>query len=994
MKKLINWLNKKILPWLLAFLIVFIPLYPKLPLLDIAHTWVYIRLEDFFVLLTFGIWLLGWITGVNRVSKNMSFAIIQFWLVGLFSTMIAIVFIFPKIADVFPAVAILHWLRRIEYLSLFFVGFTTIKKDSDIYKYIIAGVVSLLGVTFYAFGQRFLGFPAFLTMNEEFAKGVPLYLPVGARITSTFAGHYDFAAYLVLTIALIGSLVFATKKLVLRLLLLFLCFGALFVLLLTASRVSFAVYLVTIVFMLFLQKKKIWIIPVVLFSFLMLSTVKGTAERFIKTFRIQPVVINTQTGQPIAVLENLPPELSGQKPTQPPVQDSLPLGTGFIGLPPVAKETPPEATTVAVIKKHLTSLKLASISSEISTISGSFLIQKAFVYDISFTTRLQGGWPRAWKAFLNNPFTGSGYSSISLASDNDYLRALGETGIIGFLSFVFVFATFFLILRHKLSDIKSGLGKSFAIGVCAGIVGLSLNALLIDVFEASKVAYILWALMGITVGIAEMYNPKPLKIWQEIKTLAVSKTAVLIYLFFIALFAYNAILQNYFSGNDFIWLKWAAQSKFSDLWTNFLDAEGFFYRPLPKLLYFVMYAVFWLKPFGYHFVSIFLFFAISSVLYLFGRRFLSSFGAFLASIVFIFLPVNAESVAWVSSYSGLLAVMFLVLGLLFYLSYQESGKKFWFLLAAVFYILGLLSHESMIVFPILAFVVSTLLFNRKTIYSKHHLWLIGILGVYLFIRYLAGSHWLSGDYSFNFYKLPFNVAGNVFGYLSITLFGPGFIVYYNLLREGLRSNLLVAAGILLVLTLAIWFAVFKLKPKRIFDKNTTVLSTLYLVSLIPYLGLGNISERYALLSTFFFSLLLVYFLEKIKERIRLFWLKPVCFVSVMIVLVFYQTSLSSVLNNWKRASETAKKIVYAVKDNYKTMPKNTTLFFVNLPIREKRAWIFPAGLLDALWFIYRDKTLKVVNSKTDDMAREEAKRLTQYHIFVFDKNELKETRFE
>ena len=42
--------------------------------------------------------------------------------------------------------------------------------------------------------------------------------------------------------------------------------------------------------------------------------------------------------------------------------------------------------------------------------------------------------------------------------------------------------------------------KSFIIGFSAGAIGLALNATLIDVFEASKVAFVLWALVGITLG--------------------------------------------------------------------------------------------------------------------------------------------------------------------------------------------------------------------------------------------------------------------------------------------------------------------------------------------------------------------------------------------------------------------------------------------------------------------------------------------------------------
>src|SRR3990167_10675400 len=49
--------------------------------------------------------------------------------------------------------------------------------------------------------------------------------------------------------------------------------------------------------------------------------------------------------------------------------------------------------------------------------------------DRSFNIRLKAEWPRAIRAFLKNPVLGTGYSSVGLAVDNDYLRSLAESGI-------------------------------------------------------------------------------------------------------------------------------------------------------------------------------------------------------------------------------------------------------------------------------------------------------------------------------------------------------------------------------------------------------------------------------------------------------------------------------------------------------------------------------------------------------------------------------------
>ena len=114
--------------------------------------------------------------------------------------------IFPTTANVFPNVSYLAYIRHIEYISLFFVAYSAMR-DKAFLKYTIAVLtLTLVAVSLYAIGHKFLGFPAYLTMNEEFAKGIPIRLSSLSRVPSTFAGHYDFAAYLVLVISILASL--------------------------------------------------------------------------------------------------------------------------------------------------------------------------------------------------------------------------------------------------------------------------------------------------------------------------------------------------------------------------------------------------------------------------------------------------------------------------------------------------------------------------------------------------------------------------------------------------------------------------------------------------------------------------------------------------------------------------------------------------------------------------------------------------------------------
>jgi hypothetical protein len=143
------------------------------------------------------------------------------------------------------------------------------------------------------------------------------------------------------------------------------------------------------------------------------------------------------------------------------------------------------------------------IIEEVTIIKGNFVRKQALVLDISFTTRLDGEWPKVIDAFLAHPLLGQGYSTVTAAVDSSFLRALGEVGLLGFLSF---FAIFVIFLRKAFVFIgrtDNLVHKMFISGVTAGVVGLLVNGLLIDIFEASKVAFVLWLVLGVAVWVIE-----------------------------------------------------------------------------------------------------------------------------------------------------------------------------------------------------------------------------------------------------------------------------------------------------------------------------------------------------------------------------------------------------------------------------------------------------------------------------------------------------------
>jgi O-antigen ligase len=129
---------------------------------------------------------------------------------------------------------------------------------------------------------------------------------------------------------------------------------------------------------------------------------------------------------------------------------------------------------------------------------------------LSVCIRFETLWPRAFQGFLRNPLFGSGYATLNKeivgqfteaeSTDNNFLRTLGETGALGFITFYGAIGLTMWYAFQAYSKKADPWITALAIGSIAASGGLLLNATYIDVFAASKVAYMYWALQGICLA--------------------------------------------------------------------------------------------------------------------------------------------------------------------------------------------------------------------------------------------------------------------------------------------------------------------------------------------------------------------------------------------------------------------------------------------------------------------------------------------------------------
>lgn len=1018
MNKLLTRLGSGWLQLVVVFLFIFIPLYPKLPLLDVRHTWVYVRVEDFIVFFALCTWVVLVLRKKISLHSPLTFPIFVFWIIGAISTIHGLLLFFPEMANVFPSVVFLSFLRRIEYVSLFFIAYSSVK-DKRFLIYVIAiCTLTLVSVIVYGFGQKYFGFYAFLTMNEEFAKGIPIQLSQLSRVSSTFSGHYDLAAYLVLMVPIMASMVFGFKSWLVKGVFLTTSFLGILLLFMTVSRISFFALCVSLGIILFFQKKKLILfsIPILgVLTILIISLSPSLLDRFGNTVKEIDVLVDAKTGSPIGhpkevsniyfsdkvvkqqfspniqsidtsaspasefimPVTSIPEKVMLLAESRMPTGEDLPQGTGYINL------------SLSPIKKKIGEFyyerkgRSTANTQDVYIVSGDYLIKKAYTYDLSFTTRSQGEWPRAIAAFKKNVLFGSGYGSVGLAVDNSYLRMLAETGMLGFGSFLAIFIIIGIFLRKIFPDIDSLPARCFVVGYVAGIVGLAINALFIDVFEASKIAFLLWLLSGVAMGTIRLYQNKSFEIYDEFKKVVTSTYAIAVYLFIVTFVLYSPMLRNYFVGDDFTWFRWAAQCtdaqvssqrcqlSLSTIAGYFTHADGFFYRPGTKIYFLLMYSAFWLNQTVYHMVSLLLHFLISVLVFQLAKKMLkslllSTFAAFL----FLILSGYSEAIFWISATGFLFTSFFSLLSLLSYISWIEKKKKKYLVATLCFFTVSLLFHELGIVTPLLYLLyayITTDDFSIKHVYKDIHFKILHIpIGFYLLVRYIASSHWLSGDYNYSIIKFPFNAIGNSVGYFFLTLVGPMSLRIYQIFRSILREHVIVA--ILLSVACCIFapfvYRIFLRASKKSERKILLFGLLFFIIALLPFLGLGNISSRYSYLSSIGVIFIVVILLKNLYAYLLTSGRAVATGALIVVMSVFFLFQIieqQQLHSDWYESGEKVRRFFIAMDSKYDgywaTDPME--FYFVNVPIRSGEAWIFPVGIKDALWLTTRNSQTKV-----------------------------------
>src|SRR3989339_1730731 len=326
LSKFLKVVDENLLKVMLAIFIFMVPLWPKLPIKMINYTYIAIRLEDIYLVFMSLVFIIQLIRKKIKLNTTFLWIFVLYWL-AVFASALWGIFIGKTIE--FYHLGLLHSLRRVEYMIVFFIASSIVRNKKDFFKFMNFFLISVFLVALYGLGQKYLGFPAVQTMNPEYAKGYILYLTPEARISATFAGHYDLASYLIFAIPIILSFYFYFRKNYFYLITFVL---SLVVLIDTSSRISFGAYVVSTLIFLFINRKYLFTLFVIALTVGLMFISKDLGKRFFRTFQIKRILVNEKTGS-VYVNQNI-------------TTKELPAGSFYVKL----KDQTTEATVAANIE--------------------------------------------------------------------------------------------------------------------------------------------------------------------------------------------------------------------------------------------------------------------------------------------------------------------------------------------------------------------------------------------------------------------------------------------------------------------------------------------------------------------------------------------------------------------------------------------------------------------------------------------------------------------
>ena len=301
----------------------------------------------------------------------------------------------------------------------------------------------------------------------------------------------------------------------------------------------------------------------------------------------------------------------------------------------------------------------------------------------------------------------------------------------------------------------------------------------------------------------------------------------------------------------------------------FVISNELTYRPVVTFSYFVDYAVWQLRPRGYHLTNLMIHTLNVYLVYFTAYRlFKNRITAFFSCLFFSVHPIFSEAVNAVSYREDLLSASFLLVAFILFVKYRKSTNRryfiIWYALSLLAYLLAMLSKETAIVLPFLILSYDFIL-KKDHFSGRHNLTrrltvnyagYVVMGGFYLFLRfYLIHNPGESVEYPGNSIFVNFIMMTKVLGYYLKLLFIPAPLNadYVVPLTYSPADAAFITSVILLIITVILLIKKCRLSRIWIFSTIWFFVTLLPVLNIIPINNI--IAERYLYIPGIGFTML-------------------------------------------------------------------------------------------------------------------------------------------
>lgn len=424
----------------------------------------------------------------------------------------------------------------------------------------------------------------------------------------------------------------------------------------------------------------------------------------------------------------------------------------------------------------------------------------------------------------------------------------------------------------------------------------------------------------------------------------------------------------YFLNDDFIHIPLSASA---------ILIQHHLWRPVCNLSIMLDYQIWGKQAWGYHLMNILLhLFNTFLVWILAGRiqqQFIDTRNAAIfratAAVLFFVYAYHSETLFWILGRSASLGAAFALPALIFFLDRNKGKWKF--VLSLISFQAGLLTYESIWIFPVLTAVFSFYTIRKnKHSSSQQELWMNGmvwlVFAANLFVKYLfIGA--IYGQYE----------AGSLHHFSFITLLSGGAKLFLRTFLPPMQHAALfsLCGVIVVVLAIAAFLAAKSKKEANIFG----LLFLCLLITYVPCLSLsvdthGVESERYLYLPSVFAAILITYVFMNLPGKYF--------YLPITILISFHLFFLYRSRQNYLLASH----ITRSTYQQINLLSHKKRLFIDSLPEEVNGALVFRLGFKEGLQWLKQPETVDsvyVLSHKQADAKREMADELNDWTIISY-----------